>query len=366
MNKLEATIRTIKPLDEVAMKGARERQNALTKPQGSLGVLEELSVKLAGIQASPMPTVQKKVVVVMAGDHGVSEEGVSAFPSEVTLQMVYNFLRGGAGINVISRFVHAEVLVVDIGVAARLERHPRLLDRKVRTGAANISRGPAMSRGEALKSVETGIEIAAEAVSKGATVIGTGDMGIGNTTASSAILAAFTELPLDWVVGRGTGIDEEKWELKKKIIHQALVVNKPDRSDPIDVLVKVGGFEIGGLAGCILGAAAHRVPVVIDGFISGAAALLAAELEPKVVDYMFASHLSVEPGHKLILERLGLRPIFQLDMRLGEGTGAALGMHILDLSARILSEMATFSEAGVSGAKEQVGEKSERVEELGS
>lgn len=363
MNKLEATIRKIQPLDEVAMKAATERQNTLTKPQGSLGVLEELSIKLAGIRANPQPSIRKKVVVVMAGDHGVSEEGVSAFPSEVTLQMVCNFLRGGAGINVISRFVHAKVIVVDIGVANKLEPHPRLLDRKVRAGAANISRGPAMSRGEALKSVETGIEIVAEAVSKGATVIGTGDMGIGNTTPSSAILAAFTELPLDWVVGRGTGIDEEKWELKKKIIHQALVVNKPDSSDPIDVLAKVGGFEIGGLAGCILCAAAHRVPVVIDGFISGAAALLAAELEPKVVDYMFASHLSVEPGHKLILERLGLRPIFQLDMRLGEGTGAALGMHILDLSARILSEMATFSEAGVSEAEEAAGEKSKKVSE---
>jgi nicotinate-nucleotide--dimethylbenzimidazole phosphoribosyltransferase len=244
-----------------------------------------------------------------------------------------------------------------MGVSCELEPHPKLLEKKVRLGAANIAEGPAMTREEALKSLETGIDIANKAISQGAEVIGTGDMGIGNTTASSAIVAAFTELPLDWVVGRGTGINDETWEIKKKVVDRALRINKPDPGDPVDVLAKVGGLEIGGLAGCILGASASRVPVVIDGFISGAAALLASQLEPKVVNYLFASHLSVEPGHRLVLERLGLRPILQLDMRLGEGTGAALGMHILDLSAKILSEMATFSEAGVSEAEEQGREK---------
>jgi nicotinate-nucleotide--dimethylbenzimidazole phosphoribosyltransferase len=352
MNDLNTTIGKIGPPDESTMAAAQERQNDLTKPRGSLGVLEELSVKLAGIKGSVTPQVGRKVIVVMAGDHGVVEEGVSAFPSEVTRQMVYNFLKGGAGINVISRFVGAEVLVVDMGVSSELEPHPRLLNQKVRMGTANMAVGPAMTRDEALTSLETGIAVAQRVVSNGAGIVGTGDMGIGNTTASSAMVAAFTGLPLDWVVGRGTGINDETWEIKKRVLEQALAANKPDSSDPLDVLAKVGGLEIGGLAGCILGAAASKVPVVIDGFISGAAALLAAQLQPAVVNYLFASHLSVEPGHRLVLERLALRSMLQLDMRLGEGTGAALGMHILDLSAKILSEMATFSEAGVSEAEE--------------
>lgn len=361
MVKLNKTLEEIMPLDEKAMEKAAERQNMLTKPKGSLGILEDLSIKLAGIQAKPLPSIDKKVVIVMAADHGVAEEGVSAFPAEVTPQMVYNFLNGGAGINVISRFTETEVIVIDMGVATDLKVHPKLINKKIAKGTANIAKGSAMSYQEAIQCLELGIEMAEKTVEKGAQAIGLGDMGIANTTSSSAILASFCDYPIDMIVGRGTGITDEQHERKKKVILQALKLNQPDSFDPIDVLAKVGGFEIGGLAGCILGAAANQVPVVIDGFISGAAALLASRISPLSVNYTVASHMSAEPGHQLILKDLDLRPLLQFDMRLGEGTGAVLGMHILELSGKILCEMSTFSEAGVSESEETVEEKSKKA-----
>ena len=315
-------------------------------------MLEELAKKLAGIVRSPFPKVEDKVVIVMAGDHGVVAEGVSAFPQEVTPQMVYNFIRGGAGINVLARHAGARVVVADIGVAAEID-HPLLVKCKVRPGTANIARGPAMSREEAVRALEAGIEVVSREIERGADLVATGDMGIGNTTPSSAILAAFTGLPLDDIVGRGTGIDDERLRSKKEAITRALETNRPDPADALDVLAKVGGLEIGGLAGVILGAAARRTPVVIDGFISGAAALVAARLVPRAVDFMIASHVSEEPGHRHILRLLGLHPMLHLKMRLGEGTGAALAFHLVEAATKILAEMATFAGAGVSEALER-------------
>jgi nicotinate-nucleotide--dimethylbenzimidazole phosphoribosyltransferase len=288
----------------------------------------------------------------MAGDHGVTAEGVSLFPRGVTAQMVYNFLRGGAGINVLARHIGARVVVVDLGVATELEAHPELLVKKVAYGTKNMAQGPAMSRGEAIQSIEVGIEIVESELNRGMDIVGTGDMGIGNTTPSSAIVAALTGAPVADVTGRGTGIGDEQLAHKVETIERALAVNHPDPADPLDVLAKVGGLEIGGIAGVVLGAAAHHLPVVIDGFISGAGALIAARLAPQVKEYLIAAHLSVEVGHRLVLERLGLPPLLSLNMRLGEGTGAALGISLVEAAVKVLNEMATFADAGVSEAVE--------------
>jgi nicotinate-nucleotide--dimethylbenzimidazole phosphoribosyltransferase len=352
MDKLQNTINRIEPLDQEAMRQAQARQDNLTKPQGSLGLLEELSVKVAGIQGTARPKIRDKVIITMAGDHGVTAEGVSLYPQEVTAQMVYNFLRGGAGINALARHVGARVVVVDMGVATDLEPHPTLLARKVAYGTKNMAQEPAMSREEAMQAIETGIEIVESELSRGVDIVGTGDMGIGNTTPSSAIVAALTGSTVADVTGRGTGIDDEQLAHKIETVEQALAVNRPDPADPLDVLAKVGGLEIGGIAGVVLGAAAHRLPVVIDGFISGAGALIAAELAPQVKDYLVAAHLSVELGHRPVLERLGLTPLLNLNMRLGEGTGAALGISLVEAAVKILDEMATFADAGVSEAME--------------
>ena len=348
MSALEQALREIKPLNEKAMAAARARQDTLTKPLGSLGRLEELSIKLAGIRGEPMPRINHKVIVTMAADHGVVAEGVSAYPQAVTPQMVLNFLHGGAGINVLAKHAGARIIVVDIGVASDMEPHPALLSRKIAYGTSNMARGPAMSREQAIRSIEVGLEIVEKEVQKGLDIVGTGDMGIGNTTPSSAITAAITGEKVAKVTGRGTGIDDKQLAHKVEVIERALEVNKPRADDATDVLAKVGGFEIGGLSGVILGAAAHRIPVVIDGFISGAAALIAVGLSPKVKDYLIASHCSVEIGHKAILKYLGLKPILDLELRLGEGTGAALGMFLVEAAAKVLAEMATFAEAGVS------------------
>jgi nicotinate-nucleotide--dimethylbenzimidazole phosphoribosyltransferase len=352
MDKLQNTINRIEPLDQEAMRQAQARQDNLTKPQGSLGLLEELSVRVAGIQGVAQPRISDKVIVTMAGDHGVAAEGVSLFPQEVTVQMVYNFLRGGAGINALARHVGARVVVVDMGVATDLEPHPDLLVKKVAYGTKNMAQGPAMGREEAIQAIETGIEIVESELSRRVDIVGTGDMGIGNTTPSSAIVAALTGAPVADVTGRGTGIDDDKLAYKVETIERALAVNRPDPADPLDVLAKVGGLEIGGIAGVVLGAAAHRLPVVIDGFISGAGAFIAAGLAPQVKDYLVAAHLSVELGHRLVLERLGLTPLLNLNMRLGEGTGAALGITLVEAAVKVLNEMATFADAGVSEATE--------------
>jgi nicotinate-nucleotide--dimethylbenzimidazole phosphoribosyltransferase len=334
------------------MRRVQARQDTLTKPQGSLGRLEALSIQVAGITGQALPKIEDKVVVTMVGDHGVTAEGVSAYPSEVTTQMVYNFLRGRAAINVLARHVGARVVVVDIGVAQELESHSDLVSRKVALGTRNMAHGPAMSSAEAIRAVEVGIEVVERELVKGMDIVGTGDMGIGNTTSSSAIVAAFTGAPVAQVTGRGTGIGDKQLQQKIEVIERALMVNRPDPADALDVLAKVGGFEIGGIAGVILGAAAHHIPVILDGFISGAGALIAVGVAPQVRDYLIAAHRSVEVGHSLVLERLGLKPLLDLDMRLGEGTGAALGISLVEAAVKVLNEMATFAEAGVSEALE--------------
>lgn len=349
LQKLQEAIEGISDLDAEAMRITREKQDKLTKPKGSLGVLEELSIKVAGITGNPLADIKEKAIIVMVGDHGVVKEKVSAYPSDVTFQMVFNFLRGGAGINVLAKHVGAKVRVVDMGVAVSVD-HPQVIRRKVRAGTANMAEGPAMSSQEALDAVLAGVEIVEEEVSLGVGIVGTGDMGIGNTTPSSAILAVLTGEAVEDVTGRGTGIDNECHLKKIETIKKAIALNQPDPNNPLDVLAKVGGLEIGGLCGAILGAARRRIPVVIDGFISGAAALLASRLAPKSVNYMIASHLSVEPGHQRIMREIGLSPMLYMDMRLGEGTGAALGISIVDAACKILREMATFEEAGVSEA----------------
>lgn len=346
--KLEEIIKDIKPLDEAAMRSARARQDTLTKPRGSLGRLEELSIQLAGMKADPMPSVESKAVIVMAADHGVAREGVSAYPSDVTAQMVLNFLRGGAAINVLARQAGARVTVVDIGVAVDFHPLPGLVQRKVMCGTQNMAQGPAMRREEAEQAMQVGIDVLNEEAARGLDILATGDMGIGNTTPSSTIVAVMTGLPVAQVVGRGTGIDDEGLGRKIKVIEQALAVNQPDAKNTMDVLHKVGGLEIAGLAGVMIAAAHRRIPVLVDGFISTAAAMIAVGMAPGVRDYLIGSHQSVEIGHQAMLKHLHLTPLLDLNMRLGEGTGAALAFHLLEASARILREMATFDEAGVS------------------
>ena len=347
--QIEEMIKNIKPFDADAIQAARERQNQLTKPSGSLGRLEELSVQLAGITANPMPTLKRKVVIVMAADHGVTCEGVSAYPAEVTPQMVLNFLHGGAAINVLARQADARVVVVDMGVAAEIaDVTGKLIRRRIGAGTANLAQGPAMRREQAEAAIQSGIEIAKAEIARGADILATGDMGIGNTTSAAAVACALMNESPERIAGRGTGVDDEGLKRKISTIAHALDVNKPDSSDALDVLTKVGGFEIGGLAGVMLAAAANRKPVVVDGFISTAAAMIAAALVPAARGYMIAAHVSQERGHRCMLEWLGLNPLLDLNMRLGEGTGAALALHLIEASTRILREMATFDEAGVS------------------
>ncbi len=344
---MEETIKKIGALDEHAISAARARQDILTKPAGSLGTLEDISTKVAGITGNAMPKMKDKVIITMAGDHGVTDDGVSAYPKEVTAQMVYNFLNDGAAINVLARHAGARVVIVDMGVAVDFT-HERLVSKKIAYGTANMAKGPAMSYEDAVRSIEAGIEVFESEAKKGVDIVGVGDMGIGNTTPSSAIVAVITGYEVEKVTGRGTGIDDAGLEKKIAVIEEAIRVNKPNNKDAIDVLAKVGGFEIGGMAGVILAAASHRVPVVIDGFISGTAALVAYGIAPAVKDYMIAAHRSVERGHSVTLDYIGLKPLLDLDMRLGEGTGAALGISIVDAACKILGEMATFEDAGVS------------------
>jgi len=350
---LNNTIKLIKPLDEKAMDEARARQNLLTKPEGSLGRLEDLSVQIAGIQGKSIPEINHKAVITMAGDHGVVAEGVGNWPQEVTAQMVDNFLIGGAGINIMAKQAGARNIIVDIGVATEMKSHQKLISRKVARGTGNIAAGPAMTPEQAVRAIETGIEIVNDEIARGLDIVGTGDMGIGNTTASSAICVAVTGRKPSEVTGRGTGISDEQLEHKTAIVEKALAVNKPDSSRPLDVLAKVGGLEIGGLAGVMLGSAAQGIPVVIDGFISGAAALIAVSLAPQVKDYMIASHVSAEAGHRAMLQYMGLTPLLDLGLRLGEGTGAALGIFLCDTAVKVLSGMSTFAEAGVSESNEE-------------
>ncbi len=339
----------ITPVNQALAEEAQKRLDNLTKPLGSLGRLEEFAKRIVAITGEPMPVLDKKVVFTFAGDHGIALEGVSAYPREVTPQMVLNFLRGGAGINVLARHAGAEVVVVDIGVDYDFKTVPGLVSRKVMRGTANMHQGPAMSRAQAEQCIQVGIDLGREYAGKGYKIFGTGDMGIGNTTPSSAIAAVMTGTPVADVTGRGTGIDDERLRNKVRIIEECIAKNRPDASDPVGVLAKIGGTEIGGIAGLILAAAAERVPVVVDGFISTAGAMIAYAIEPRSAEYMFAGHNSVEIGQKAMLRKMGLASILDLNLRLGEGTGAALAMTLIDAGVKIYREMATFGEAGVSG-----------------
>ncbi|MBN2406403.1 MAG: nicotinate-nucleotide--dimethylbenzimidazole phosphoribosyltransferase [Elusimicrobia bacterium] len=347
---LKEYISRISPVSAGMEKEVQRRLDNLTKPRGSLGRLEEVAKKYCLIKNTAEPVLEKKVIFTLAADHGVAEEGVSVFPQEVTGEMVHNFINGGAGINVLAAHAGARVVVADMGVKADLNIDSACFrDRKIARGTRNIARGPAMTAAEAEKAVLSGIELVEDELPGGIDIMGTGDMGIANTTSSSAITAAVISLDAEAVCGRGTGIDDKSLARKVDIVRKAVSVNRPDASDGVDVLAKLGGYEIGGLAGVMLAGAANSIPVVIDGFISGAAALVACRIEPKVADYLIAGHCSVETGHRKILDFLGLRPLLDLDLRLGEGTGAALGIMIVEAGVRIMRKMATFEDAGVSG-----------------
>jgi len=348
--ELKKRLSSIEPIEQRYMALAQARLDKLTKPLGSLGQVEEIAKRYVAIVENLSPKVDKKVIYTFAADHGVVAEGVSAYPKEVTPQMVYNFLRGGAGINVLARHVGAEVVVVDIGVDHEFEPGEGLIIRKVARGTGNIARGPAMSRKQALESLFVGLEMADHAKEQKADLVGTGDMGIGNTTPSSAILATITGVPVSQVTHRGTGIDDATLAQKIRTIEKAIACNHPDPMDPLDVLAKVGGFEIAGIAGLIIGCAFHRIPVVVDGFISTAGAMIAVSLNPEIKGYLFASHQSVEVGHRFMWEYIGQKPILNLSLRLGEGTGAALAMSIIEAAVKILNEMATFTQAGIAQA----------------
>jgi nicotinate-nucleotide--dimethylbenzimidazole phosphoribosyltransferase len=348
MSLLTETIATIGSLDQTAMEVARARQDQLTKPQGALGRLEALSIQIAGITGNGRPRLDTPAVVVMAADHRVARQGVSAYPVEVTPQMVLNFLCGGAAINVLARHVGARVVVVDMGVAVDLPPHPDLLVRKLALGTADFSAEPAMSRAQAQAAIEAGIAIVTDLLDAGVDCVATGEMGIGNSSASSAVVAALTGRSVAEVTGRGTGVNDAGLARKIALIEQALGRHRPDPADGLDVLTKVGGFEIGGLVGVMLGAAARRVPVIVDGFISGAAAMLACTLAPTAQPYLIAAHRSVERGHQAIFAHLDQEPLLDLGMRLGEGTGAALGITLCQAACKLLDEMATFAEARVA------------------
>jgi len=354
MRLLEETIGQIEPQDEAARVAAHARLEQLTMPHWALGRLMDLAEDLAGMTGSLRPPLSRKVIVTMAGDHGVVAAGVSKYPQEVTPQMVHNFVSGGAGINAMARVADARVVVVDMGVAADLSElasKKLIVSKRVAHGTRNIAAGPAMTRDEAVRCVEAGIEVAHDLASS-TDLFGTGDMGIGNTTPSSAIVAAITGFSVEQVTGRGTGIEDGQLQHKISVIKQALSTNLPNPSDALDVLAKVGGFEIGGIAGLILGAASMKKPVLVDGFISTAAALIAYGLEPNCAQYMIAAHRSTEQGHRVALQQLGKQPLLDLDLRLGEGTGAALAMHLVEGAARLLSDVATFQEAAVSQASQ--------------
>ncbi len=343
---LEGLLASITPVDQDIMAQAQVRLDNLTKPLGALGMLEELAKRMCGIQDRLAPSVAKKIILTFAGDHGVVEEGVSAVPAEVTPQMVANFLAGGAGVNVLANHVGAEVRVIDVGVAVPVAGDG-LIQAKVKAGADNIRKGPAMSEEEALQAIGVGAKVARDAINDGAEILGTGEMGIGNTTPSAALFAAFLDLPAAEITGRGTGISDEALARKIQVVDDALVINKERCQDPLSTLAALGGLEIAAICGMIIEAASRKVAVVVDGFISSAAALTAMEMNPHVLDYCFFSHMSAEQGHRLFFEKTGIAPILHLGLRLGEGTGAALAMNLVDAGVKILTEMATFGEAGV-------------------
>ena len=348
MDIVQTTLARIKAVGTGLLAQAQTSLDNKTKPPGSLGRLEEFARRVAAISGTLEPDTSRKVVFTFAGDHGITEEGVSLYPREVTAQMVFNFLAGGAGVNVLARHVGAEVRVVDVGVDFDFQNAAGMIHRKVARGTRNFAKGPAMTRDETLAAMQVGIDLADQCKTEGVGLVGTGEMGIGNTSPSSAIIAAISGIAVRDLTHRGTGINDAALEHKIRIIEQGLALNRPDPADPLDVLTKVGGLEIAAIAGLVLGCAANSIPVVIDGFISTAGALIASELHPHVRDYIFAAHRSVEIGHRFMLERIGTRPILDLDFRLGEGTGAVLAMGLIEAGVKVLKEMATFEQAGVS------------------
>jgi nicotinate-nucleotide--dimethylbenzimidazole phosphoribosyltransferase len=351
---LRNIIATIEPVTNSLEQKVQAHLDNLTKPRGSLGRLEEFAARYIAITGEDPPQIPKKAIMVFAGDHGITEEGVSAFPKDVTHQMVYNFIEGGAGINVLARHAGADVHVIDIGVEHDFRDVEGLVARKVDYGTANMAKGAAMPRIQAIAAIMAGIELAEEAAGSGARLLGTGEMGIGNTTPASAMTSVLCNRNPEDVTGRGTGIGDDDYRKKIGLIRQAIELNHPDPEDPIDVLAKVGGYEIAGICGLILGAALHKTPVVTDGFISTAGAITAKALCPHVTDYLFAAHQSVEQGHQIQMEYLGLKPMLNLDLRLGEGTGAALAMTLIDAGIKIYNEMATFEKASVAPGDEQI------------
>ncbi|NTU70284.1 MAG: nicotinate-nucleotide--dimethylbenzimidazole phosphoribosyltransferase [Coriobacteriia bacterium] len=350
-SSLVAVTASVERTAEDAEVRAWERLDSLTKPPRSLGRLEQIAARVARVQDTVHPSVAAKRILLMAGDHGVVAEGVSPYPQDVTWQMVANFAQAGAAINQIARSVGADVDVYDVGVARDLAEFQGIGHTKVALGTANMAKGPAMTREQCAQAVLVGVEAARKAVRQGASLIGTGEMGIGNSTAAAALTAAFTDASVDDVVGPGTGLDAAGVSHKAHVVRDALAFNRVAEQDPLGVLSAVGGLEIAALAGVIIGAASERVAVVSDGFIAGSATLAARALCPAALDYVFASHVSAEPGHRIALAALGLGPVFELDMRLGEGTGAALAMAVIDAACEMMSGMATFAEAGVSGAE---------------
>lgn len=350
MYRLKPILEAITPVNRNLEPRIRAHLDELTKPPRSLGVLEDLAAAFCLVTGTTSPRLHKKRIITFAADHGVTVEGVSAFPSEVTPQMVYNMLGGGAAINVLARHAGADLQLVDVGVAASLDGAPGLLQRKVRPGTSNLAAGPAMSEEDALRAIQVGVDLAQAAADDEVSILGTGEMGIGNTTPSSALYAALIPCPVAEVTGRGTGIDDFALENKVKVIERALKINAHLLTDPLRTMAALGGLEIAAICGLILGAAGRCLPVVVDGFISSAGALVALRLCEPVRDYLFFSHCSAEAGHRTLFQRLNLRPLLDLDMRLGEGTGAALAMHLIEAGVKIYNEMATFASAGVSSS----------------
>lgn len=344
MKLLKETLEAIKPVDEEAKKKAKERMDNLTKPIGSLGILEEIAIKMAGITGKVHNKMEKRSTVVMCADNGVVEEGVSACPQWFTKILTENLTKGYTGVSVLSEFTNSDVTTVDIGVNTDID-NPKVLNKKVAYGTKNMAKGPSMTREEAIKAIEVGIEVADKLYSEGYDILGTGEMGIGNTTTSAAVLSVFSGLSPDISCGKGSGLTDEQYEEKKNTVKKAIEINKPDKNDPIDVISKVGGFDIAGMCGCFLSAAKNRKPIVIDGFISSAAALCAVRFNPLVKDYLFPSHLSKEPGAMYMMEEIDLKPMLNLEMRLGEGSGCPLAFQVIDSALYIMDNLATFEQS---------------------
>ncbi len=347
MDILKETLNSIEPAHEDAVNQARERLDNLAKPIGSLGKLEDIAAKMAGITGKVYNKINKKCVIVMSADNGVVEEGVSSAPQSVTALLTENMAKGILGVCTIAECAGSDVRVVDIGVKAKFN-NPKIIDKKIGYGTNNISKGPAMTREDAIRGIEIGIQMVDQLADEGYDLLGTGELGIGNTTTSAAVLCALSGLEVDVTVGKGAGLTEEQFQNKKAIVQKALAINKPDKNDVIDVISKVGGFDIAGLCGCFLGAAKRRIPIVIDGYISSAAALCACKLNPTVYDYIFPSHLSAEPGSMYIMKELNLEPLVDLKMRLGEGSGCPIAFHIIESALNVINKMATFDDAMIN------------------